>query len=138
MKREGFSYRRTTTKKKKNLSTADTIATITNFLLNTRVFQLSVPSLPETRIYNRDQVPMALAAQYSSTLDDKNKEVIWDATYDSADVKRFCTLNLTIPMAVEEDLGNLIKPHLVFKATKFVRGEDWCKKDENGVFEREL
>ena len=76
MKREGFSYRRTTTKTKKSLTATATIETITDFLLNTRVFQLSTPNLPEIQVYHRDQVPMALAAQYASTIDDTNKEVI--------------------------------------------------------------
>ena len=83
-----------------------------------------MPNLPEIRVHNLDLVPMALAAQYASTIDDKNMEVIWDSMYNSAEVKRFCALNLTIPMAVEKVLGDLVKPHVVFKATKFVRGED--------------
>ena len=85
-----------------------------------------VPGITYERVFNRDQVPIALASSYSTTIDEKNKEVIWDSTYDSGDVKRFCTLNLTIPMLVSPDLNNhnLIRPHLVFKATKFVRGED--------------
>ena len=124
MQRESFSHRRTTTKKKKNLSHKETILAISKFLLGTRVFQLSVPGINETQVFNRDQVPMALADSHSSTIDDKNKDIIQDATYDSVDVKRFCTLNLTIPMVVEEDLKNLVRPHLVFKATRFVRGED--------------
>ena len=124
MKREGFSHRRTTTKKKKNLSSRETIEVITGFFLNTRVFQRHHPNIPPEHVFNRDQVPMALAASYSSTIDDTNKEVIWDSTFDSQDTKRFCSLNLTIPMEVKADLSNLIQPHLVFKASRFVRGED--------------
>ena len=124
MEREGFSYRRTTTKKRKNLSASDSIEAITQFLLDTRVFQLTAPKISPKQVFNRDQVPMALADSYSQTIDEKNKEVIWDATYDASDVKRFCTLNLTIPMEVSDDLSNLVRPHLVFKATRFVRGED--------------
>ena len=41
-------------------------------------------------------------------------------------------------MVVEDDLSNMVRPHLVFKATRFVRGEDWSKKDENGIFERDF
>ena len=41
-------------------------------------------------------------------------------------------------MEIEEDMRNLIRPHLVFKASKFVRGEDWIQKDPNGTYEREL
>ena len=76
MSRYNFSYRRTTTKKKKNLSSRDTVAVITKFLLDTRVFQLTVQDIPSTRVYNRDQIPIALAALYSKTIDDTNKEVI--------------------------------------------------------------
>ena len=76
MERQGFSHRRTTTKKKKNLSASESIEAITKFYLDTRVFQQTVPSLPETRVFNRDQVPMALASSYSSTIDEKNKAVI--------------------------------------------------------------
>ena len=31
---------------------------------------------------------MALADSYSKKIDDKNKDVIWDATFDAEDVKR--------------------------------------------------
>ena len=124
MKREGFSHRRTTTKKRKNLSSEETVKIITEFFLDTRAFQIRVPSLMPTNVFNRDEVPIALAAPYASTIDDRSKDVIWDATFDANDTKRFCTLNLTITMEVKGDLSNLIRPHLVFKATRFVRGED--------------
>ena len=89
-------------------------------------------------VFNRNQVPMALARSYSTTVDDKNNDVIQDATFDSEEVKRFCTLNLTIPMTVEDDLRNLVRPHLVFKATHFTAGEDQGKKTKEGQLEREL
>ena len=76
MAREGFSHRRTTTKKKKNLSSAETITAITKFFLDTRVFQQTILDIAPTNVYNRDQVPMALADSYSTTIDDKNKDVI--------------------------------------------------------------
>ena len=123
MARYGFSHRCTTTKKKKNLSADEARAVITRFLLDTRVFQRKVPEVRETMVFNRDQVPVAMAASYSTTIDDKSNDVIWDATFDSEDVKRFCTLNLTIPMNVEDDLKNLVRPHLVLKATNFTRGK---------------
>ena len=61
-----------------------------------------------------------------------------DARHDTENVNRFCTLNLTIPMAVEADMSNVIRPHLVFRAKHFVGGEDWTKRDGNGNFERDL
>ena len=74
--REGFSYRRTTTKKKKNLSAADSIKAITNFFLGTRLFQEDVTNITPLSVFNRDQIPMALAPSYSTTIDDKNRDVI--------------------------------------------------------------
>ena len=76
MKRERFAYRRTTTKKKKNMTEEEIIAAITEFFLNTRVFQLRNPDITPFNVFNRDQVPMALASSYSTTIDDKNKDVI--------------------------------------------------------------
>ena len=76
MRREGFAHRRATTKKKKNLSASDAVAAITGFFLDTRVFQLTVPDLTEKRVYNRDQVSMALASSYSKTIDEIKNDVI--------------------------------------------------------------
>ena len=41
-------------------------------------------------------------------------------------------------MEVAKDMTNLIRPHLVFKATKFHRGEDWTQKNDNRTYERDL
>ena len=76
MEREGSSSRRTTTKKRENLSASDSIEAITQFLLGTREFQLTSPKISPKQVFNRDQVPMALADSYSQTIDEKNKEVI--------------------------------------------------------------
>ena len=76
MARERFAYRRTTTKKRKNLSSEETISSIADFFLDTRLFQRSAPQILPVHVFNRDQVPIALAGSYSKTIDDKNKEVI--------------------------------------------------------------
>ena len=76
MHRNGFAHRRTTTKKKKNLSAPDSIDAITKFFLETRIFQLGVPDLPFSQVFNRDQVPIALANAYAITVDEKNQDVI--------------------------------------------------------------
>jgi len=119
MKREGCSYRRTPTKKKKNLSSKVSISAITEFFSTTRVFQNQFPDISQKLVFNRDQVPIALAPSYST-----RRIMMSSGTLLTAETKRFCTLNLIIPMTVRADLGNLIRPHLVFKATRFVRGED--------------
>ena len=107
-----------------NLNATETIEAIKQFFLDTRVFQQSFPDITPLGVFNRDQVPMALSSSCSTTIDEKNNDIIWDASFDSDDTKRFCSLNLTITMEVSEDLSNLVRPHLVFKATKFIRGED--------------
>ena len=41
-------------------------------------------------------------------------------------------------MEVEPDRKNVIRPHLVFRAKDFKRGEDWTKTDGNGKLEQDL
>ena len=138
MARENFAYRKTRTKKRKNLSSEVTRADLTEFFLKTRIFQLRASNIKPVSVFNRDQVPMTLAASYAKTIDDKNRDVIQDATFDANDTKRFCTLNLTIPMELDKDQRNLVRSHLVFKATKFIRGEDQIWKNPHGTLERDL
>ena len=76
MERERFSHRRTTTKKKKNLSSEETLSALTKFFLDTRIFQRARPDLKPIHVYNRDQVPMSLADSYATTIEEKNKAVI--------------------------------------------------------------
>ena len=76
MAREGFSHRRTTTKKKKNMSLEETVEVITQFFLDTRVFHLRAPDVTPKAVFNRDEVPMSLAASVASTIDEKSKDVI--------------------------------------------------------------
>ena len=76
MARENFAYRKTTTKKKKSLSSEVTRAYLTEFFLDTRVFQLRASNIKPVSVFNRAQVQMALAASYARTIDDKNRDVI--------------------------------------------------------------
>jgi hypothetical protein len=34
-------------------------------------------------------------------------------------------LNLSIPMRVHPNMNNLPKPHIIFKGSRFWKGEDW-------------
>ena len=76
--REVIRWRDTgaTTTKKKNLSADGAHAVITRFLLDTRVFQRKVPEVRETMVFNGDQVLMPMAASSTTTIDDKNNDVI--------------------------------------------------------------
>ena len=76
MARENFAYRKTTTKKRKNLSSEVTRADLTEFFLDTRVFQLQASNTKSVSVLKRDQVPMALASSYAKTTEDKNRDVV--------------------------------------------------------------
>ena len=71
MAREGFTYRRATTKKKKNRTEEEIIEAITEFFLTASVFQLRNPGITPVNVFNRDQVPMALTASFAATIDEK-------------------------------------------------------------------
>ena len=75
MASEGFAYRRTTTKKKKNRTEEEITEAISKFFPE-RGFQLRNPGIAPVNVFNRDQVPMALAASFATTIDDKNRDVI--------------------------------------------------------------
>lgn len=80
-------------------------------------------------VVNRDQVPISLCPSYATTVDETGVEVVIDATYDDAAVKRFATLNLFVPMEPLVENGvilNDIKPHIVFRRPAgFLRGADF-------------
>jgi hypothetical protein len=74
-----------------------------------------------------DHVPIALCASFAWSINEKEVNMVWNSV--DLDDKCFCTLNLMIPMEVEDDLSNLPKPHLVFKGSQ-KRGEDWADASE--------
>ena len=67
---------RTNRKELINLSSGGIYSSYQEILPRYAGYQLTVPDLPLTRVYNRDQVPMALVTQFTSTTDVKNKGVI--------------------------------------------------------------
>ena len=56
---------------------------------------------------------------------------IYDGLHKGSDMKRFCTLNLMIPMEAKIDGSNIPKPHLIFHASSFKPGEDWNVSEKN-------
>jgi hypothetical protein len=77
--------------------------------------------------WNHDQVPIALAPPNSRTAEDVGEDVVWDSVTKSSDCKRFCTLNLTVPMICTQD--NYVKPHVIFQGTR-QHGDDWHDASE--------
>ena len=114
-----------------------------DFHLNTRALQQSRVNdsvygyCSPFSVKNRDQIPICLAASYAKTVDDTGAEVIWDSTKNDSDEKRFCTLDLEIPMKVKADRSNVRKPHVIFFASEFRTAEEWEEK-QNGVYERDM
>eukprot|EP00808_Paulinella_micropora_P000628 g51712.t1 len=77
--------------------------------------------------------------QTDRTIDGTGKDVVCDGIGGESDEKRFCYLNLTIPLQVLPDISNLPKPHIVFQSTQFCGGEDWIgKRHADEELEREL
>jgi hypothetical protein len=106
---------------------------IQEFHLNTQVLQLSKINDPiwgytsPYSVFNRDQILIALCAGTNKMIDDKGVEVVWDGMDDENEEKQFCSLNLTItiPMRVHPNMNNLPKPHIIFKASRLRKGENW-------------
>ena len=65
-------------------------------------------------VFNKDQVPIALSPTYSSNVENKGEEYVYDSVGNENDFRRFCTLYLEIPIKVEEDLSNLPNPGVFF------------------------
>ena len=74
--------------------------------------------------FNKYQVPIALSQTYTITVDNIVEAYVYDAIGNENEFRRFCTLDLVIPMKVEEDLSNLPKPDVVFSATNFMTADD--------------
>jgi hypothetical protein len=135
--RNGFAVRRVTNSNAKR-SKKDVVHEVMEFHLDTRALQSSESNdvkygyAPPYAVFNRDQVPIALASSYARTVDDVGREVILDSSKSDSDEKRFCTLDLHIPMQVLPDRSNVRKPHLIFRATAFCKGEDWDGSDKKG------
>ncbi len=78
------------------------------------------------------QIPLELGAKSQMTVSLMNVDVVVDAQARPADIKRFATLNLAIPMWVSPGGGNLPKPHLIFAAPNHVctPASEWKDQDE--------
>ena len=78
------------------------------------------------------QVPLELAPKFQRTVARKGCEFVPDDIGRAEDVKRFATLNLTIPMHVAADGGNLPVPHIIFAAKKHTctPASEWSDQEE--------
>ena len=78
----------------------------------------------------------------SYSIDTRGIDEVYDSVMVPNDEKRFCSLNLTVPMELHEALMNTEtvlglektynypKAHVVFKASKFMTADEWHDQDE--------
>ena len=136
-KRNSFSVRKVNSKKSilQKASIEESVATITNFHLNTRAFQISkfddpvygFTSLEAT--FNRDEVPLALADKNEYTIDNKGLSEILDTTGGEKDCYRSASLCITVPGKIDVDGSNFPKWMIIFRGS-FCDGDDWWSEDE--------
>ena len=98
--------------------------------LNDPVYGLTSPDY----VFSHDQVPIELCQKHDKTIDSKGVQEVYDATSKSSDTKRFCTLNLFVPMTLRPDMANLPNPHVVFSG-KFQTGNEWHDPDERELWD---
>ena len=98
--------------------------------LNDPVYGLTSPDY----VFSHDQVPIELCQKHDKTIDSKGVQEVYDATSKSSDTKRFCTLNLFVPMTLRPDMANLPNPHDVFSG-KFQTGDEWHDPDKRELWD---
>ena len=111
------------------------------FHLETRTFKISKINdpvwgvAPSLCVFNKDQVLIALLPTYVSNVDNTGEEYVCNAVENENDFCRLCTLDLVIPMDVEEDLSNLPNPGVVFIAKTFMTADDWHDQEEAALWD---
>ena len=139
--RHGFTLRKVTTKSASARMPDKVNEVVAAFHKQMRTLQMSGDRDPvygfcePWKVWNHDQVPIALAAASLTTAENVGSDVVFDSTSKGSDSKRFCTLNLFIPMlCVMPDVaagirGNYSRPCVMFQA-KEKEGDDWFDEAE--------
>ena len=139
LKRFNWTLRTITNKKNWKLEKELGMKLVQDFHVDTRAFQLTnmkglVFGIASPRnVFNLDQVPINLAQSSNQTINEKGAREVYDGVSKASDVKRFCTLNLMIPMEVNEDSSNIPKPHIIFSASGYKVGDDWAATERDGL-----
>ena len=76
-------------------------------------------------VFNKYQVPITISPTYASTVENTGEEYVYNTVSNDNDFCRLCTLDLVIPIKVEEEISNLPNPGVVFSATKFMTADYW-------------
>lgn len=105
----GFNRRTIGKKMNKKGGEAELLKTTAVFHTELRALQLSETNDPTYGmtsphyVYSHDQVPIKLCNKAEKTINTKGVTEVYDATTSSFDCKRFCTLNLFVPMEPRDD-----------------------------------
>ena len=135
LKRYNWSLRTVINKKNWTLEKKLGMKLVEDFHINTRAFQLTEMKdpvygiAPPANVFNLDQVPINLAQSCNKTINEKGAKEVYDGVTKGSDMKRFCTLNLMIPMEINDDSSNIPKPHIIFSASSYKTGEDWSASE---------
>ena len=65
------------------------------------------------------------------TIDTTGVDEVYHSVSNDSDKKRFGTLNLTVTMKLCPDGKSNLKPHIVFKASKFQPADEWHDREEH-------
>lgn len=82
-----------------------------------------------------DQVPLMLCTSHACTVDEKGNSLI--CSHLDTNLKRFCTLDLIIPVLLPEDLPDLPESLLIFRRS-FNGGEEWRDQAEAERWDKQV
>ena len=86
-------------------------------------------------VFNKYQVPITISPTYASTVENTGEEYVYNTVSNDNDFCRLCTLDLVIPMKVEESLSNLPNNDVVFSAIFFMGEDDWHDQEEADLWD---
>jgi len=134
--RHNFSLRKTYARNASIRKFESVEKVLSDFHLRTRILQESKSSdekfgycRPEG-VFTHEEIPLQLASKSAFSVDETGADIVWDSVNKDSDIKRFCTLDLIVPMKALSDKSNLPKPHIIFSCeTGFKRGCDWSEEE---------
>ena len=137
LERHNYTFRKVTNRRNWNAEKGHATDLVRDFHIDTRAFQLQeinddVYGLTHpTNVYNLDQVPIVLLPSSTTTVEARGAKEVYDGIGKGCDMKRFCTLNLIVPMRTKDDFSNVPQAHIIFAASEFKPGEEWMKAERD-------
>ena len=69
-------------------------------------------------------MPLIVSKASEHTIETTGIDKVYNSVMNPNDEKRFCDLNLTVPMELREERKNFPKVHIVFKASHFQTADE--------------